>query len=581
MKLAELARDPALVPRKLPGEERSARGGFIDIRVRSLRAAASDPTTIPDADIPGLRTQLTREIGLADAAFKTILGRVNGDTAAKKLLSLEAVDSRMVKRYLKQGLVPGTLQAMRQRLVRFIVWWAVANDGALLDPAKVDDLHLLVDRRLRMAERMLYDVGRVEGWERAWSAKAVRADPAKPWPDGWNRMFEYPRIPQRLGTSGDRRQVFKGVCNPNANGDCQSASMADWEVHGVDHLVLKATTRLNASAAPFWQRPPGGANKDYTFFLKYNPAPTADPVQAIEQLFTPSSDFKARNLLFCDHVIHTLHLEALLFAQKKRSPSPAWLTNLVNAKPPGWLRIKVPFTVLADKFLAGKNEPTFFEYLRIHKSQLQIADHLIVYNHPAYEKATVGGVWRLENAIVVQVYPELLLQGHGTNPLTLDTMKQQMIGLFNNELERLRQHVRDHIKAGNAATEIKFGSSEGTLVQRWVPAISLYSASNRRADWWLRWEHDDEKDEAAIAASPTRSALARRIHKIEYDGTYGYFPLWEPVLKANKSPVTDSSGKISRIQQVQVTADMVAAWTWFLPESLADRNKLAVIRPKV
>lgn len=578
MKLADLIRDSNLVPKNLGREERSTRGGFINIRVNILRAATPNPVNIPDADVAGLRTQLIKELGQADAAFKTILARVNSDTTAKKLLPLADVDSRMLNRYLKQGLIPGNLAALRQRLVRFIIWRAVAIDSRLLDPAKIEDLHLLVDRRLRLVERMLYDVGRVEGGERTWNAKAIRADPSKPWEDGWNRMFEYPRIPQKLGKSGDRAKVFKGACNPDPKGSCQTPGLTDWTVHGVEHLLLKDTTRLNSSAAPLWQRPPNGNH--YKFFLKYNPPPTEDPVQAIEQLFTPSKDFKARNLLFCDHVIHVLHLESLLFSKKKRDPSTIWFSDAVRVNAPGWVRIDFGFQN-GTNFLASDKDTTFFQALRIAHHELQIADHLIVYNHPAYDKSSVGGVWRLENAVVVQVYPGLLLQGHGTNPLTFATMKQTMIGLFNNELERLRQRVRDHIKAGKSETEINFGNNEGKLVQRWGAGASLYTPSNARADWWLRWEHDSEKDEAAIAASPTRSSLAKRIHKIEYDGTHGYFPLWEPVLRRNKAPLTNSSGKVFRIQQVKVTADMVAAWTWFLPEKEADRGKLAVIRPKV
>lgn len=585
MKLAELARDPLLVSKKLSGEERSARGGYIVLRVKHLRAASPDPANIPDAEVPSLRSKLTSELALADAAYVTILKRVNADAAANKLLRLADVDARVHRRYLKQGLIPGTLQAMRQRLVRFIVWWAAANDPRLLAAAKIEDLHLLVDRRLRMAERMLYDVGRVEGWERAWQARAIRANPAAAWEDGWNRMFEYPRLPQKVSSGGNGQHVFMGVCNPDpavpTARRCRTASMSDWFVRGPEHLLLVKQTRLNAVAAPSWQRPPN--DNPYTFFLKHAPPPKADPALAIERLFIPSKDFRARNLLFCDHVIHILHLEALLFSKKKRSPSISFLTDLVNVNSPGWVRIHYGFQdQKGPSFLAGDRDTTFFQFLRVRQGELQIGDHLIVYNHPAYDKATVGGVWKLENAVVVQVYPGLILQGHGTNPSTLATMKQQMIFLFNRELERLRQRVLNHMATGSPNTTIDFvGDRQGELVQRRQPAASLYTSANRRADWWLRWKHDPDKDEPAIAISPARRDLAKRTHKIEYDATHGYFPLWEPFMKKDKSPVTNANGKITRIQPVKVSADMVAAWTWFLPENPADRDKVAVIRPKV
>ena len=86
MQLAELARDPTLVPTSLSREERSMRGGFIVVRVRTLRAAVSDPADIPNADVPALRTQLTVEITQAVAAYTAIHTRVNADAAAGRLL---------------------------------------------------------------------------------------------------------------------------------------------------------------------------------------------------------------------------------------------------------------------------------------------------------------------------------------------------------------------------------------------------------------------------------------------------------------------------------------------------------------
>lgn len=557
------------------------RGGFIVIRVRQIRSAAPDPTDIPTADVPALRSQLTTEIAQAVTAYNSINTLVTADATANKLLPLSGVDRRMRNSYIALDFIPDSLTAMRTRIVRQLVWWSVAVDSTLLAPAKVADLHLLVDRRLRVVERMLYDVGRVN---HAWQANEIYNNKSGPWKDGWNRMFEYPRLPQKLGDSGNSRHVFKDICNPDATAAqvCQDAALSDWRVKGVEHIHLRATTRLNPVATPSWERPPAGvtspdvAGDDYTFFLKSG----IDPVLAIEQLFTPSDDYKKRNLLFCDHVIHVLHLESLLWAKKKRSVNMSWLTSYVGGNHLlGKLRIDVPIWS-GPVFLAGQNDGTYFEFKRIHLSEVQISDHLIVYNHPAYDKATVGGVWRLENALVVGIYPGLKLQGHGTNPKTLDQMKQDMIGLFNRELNRLRQRVDTHLTSGSADTEIDFGGG-GKLVRRVDPANSTYIATHKKADWWLRWTLDSEKDEAAIAADPARKALALERHKVEYDATHGYFPIWEPVLRSNGTPIKNGAGKITRIQPVTVSARMVAAWTWYLPVTIADRDKLPVLRPRL
>ena len=71
-----------------------------------------------------------------------------------------------------------------------------------------------------------------------------------------------------------------------------------------------------------------------------------------------------------------------------------------------------------------------------------------------------------------------------------------------------------------------------------------------------------------------------QIHKVDYDASFGYFPLWEPVLKADKTPVT-KQGKISKIQKVVISPEMIAGWTWSLPLDVKDRNKAVVLRAKI
>src|SRR5690606_24848439 len=126
------------------------------------------------------------------------------------------------------------------------------------------------------------------------------------------------------------------------------------------------------------------------------------------------------------------------------------------------------------------------------------------------DKATVGGVWRLENALVVSVYPKLLLQGHGTHPLSFGQMKSIVVGLFKGEIAKLREKVEAHIQAGSSGTEIDFGGN-GKLVRRYDSVLSLYKTSLQKADWWLRWPHDPEKTDAAIASDPARKLLAWQI----------------------------------------------------------------------
>ncbi len=534
------------------------RGAFISIRVRQIRSAAADPEDIPDADVPALKTQLITEIAQANTAVQDILALVQADETANKLYKLQDVDKRMKAAYVGQKLITSSLSSFRKVIVKSICWWLLGDDFSLA--ANKADLHLLVDRKLRITERMLYDVGRVDN--RSWTKKTIAANISGQWKDGWNRMFEYPRIKQNL---------FLPHCNPDATTHvCSNAPLSDWYVNGSVNLSLVDTARINPTASGLWDKTGG-----YHFFFK-SPS-TNDPEEALNKLFTPSTDYKSRNLLFCDHVIHVLHMEALLFSKKKRDPGTAWLNSYIN-NVEGKMRIAWLYLNSANEFLAGQKDTTFFKYIKVKTGDLQIGDQLLVFNHPAYDKATVGGVWRLENALVVSVYPKLLLQGHGTHPLTFGQMKSIVVGLFNGEIAKLRKKVEDHIQSGSSGTVINFGG-RGVLVQRTAPNASAFKAGLQKADWWLRWQHDAEKDDAAIAADPARKLLAKQIHKVDYDATHGFFPLWEPVLKKDKTPVM-KSGKISRIQKVEVSPDMIAGWTWSLPLDAKERNKSVVLRAK-
>lgn len=561
MKLKTLSSDKTLIPASIKsGEERSMRGAFIRIRVAQIRSAAPDPEDIPDADVPALKTQLATEIGKANTAVQNILTLVQADETANKLYKLQDVDKRMKDGYVGQKFITSSLSSFRKTMVKSISWWLLGDDFSL--EANAADLHLLVDRKLRITERMLYDVGRVDN--RSWTKKTITANVAGQWKDGWNRMFEYPRIKQNL---------FLPHCSPDATTKvCTNAPMTDWHVHGSTNLSLVKTARTNAVVKNLWEQQPADA---YAFFFK---SPSVnDPVQALEGLFTPSPDYKSRNLLFCDHVIHILHMEALLFSKKKRSPDTSWLNSFIGAAG-SKMRIYIPIWPGGPVFSGASGDTTFFEFKRVKVNSLQIGDHLIVYNHPAYDKATVGGVWRLENALVVSVYPKILLQGHGTHPLSFGQMKSIVVGLFKGEIAKLREKVEAHIQAGSSGTEIDFGGN-GKLVRRYDSVLSLYKTSLQKADWWLRWPHDPEKSDAAIAADPARKLLAWQIHKVDYDATHGFFPLWEPVLNKNKTPVI-KAGKISKIQKVEISPDMIAGWTWNLPLDPKERNKSAVLRPK-
>ena len=224
----------------------------------------------------------------------------------------------------------------------------------------------------------------------------------------------------------------------------------------------------------------------------------------------PSTDYLQRNLLFCDHAIHALHLEALVFSRRKRGQAAGWLGAERAGKPPGWVRIFYqffsPFSV-PERFLGSPAEPLHFEPDSAREADLQPGDHLIVYNHPAYEHATVAGVWRLENAVVVQSHPKLLMQGHGSRVSSKGGMWSAMLKLFNTELERRRADVDGvAVVPTDGPNQLEVGSADWRRVgKHWLRVGMRVDIANRRTD-------------AVVAGDRRITAIDFRRRKVTYDG---------------------------------------------------------------
>jgi hypothetical protein len=408
---------------------------FVARRVRALidgDASLADPAKpgdITKTATPTVATRLIAEVPRVRAAFTEIWKRVTADVAKNLHVPIDKPTIR--KRVSNRP--PVAAGAMRRRLVLSIVFQAAAPDMTLADAANVERLHRICDRRLRLVERMLYEVGHHS--DRAWSTKQVSTHAGGPWTDGVERAFDYPRVP---------RAFFEATCQPDANDVCQ-APMDKWKLG--DDYNLVGPVQTNPATITLWKH-----NATDAYRLDYTAAVAGKPkgVEAINGLFAVSTDYLSRNLLYCDHTIHALHLEALVFAESKRRAAgdTAWLDGLVASKGPGWLCIFHPLVSPGGlqpdggKYLVGSGEPSFFEHVSVRANDLQVGDHLIIYNHPAYEFTTFHGAWRLENAVVVQTVPDLLLQGHGTGLMTMNDAKAAMLKYFRTALENCRAALR-------------------------------------------------------------------------------------------------------------------------------------------
>jgi hypothetical protein len=422
--LRELQRDQALIPTRGPdalpeGFRRRVRVIFIRSRIYQLLLMLRDPNN-PDTLVANAaeiaRQSLLPDVPRAEAAFDAIWAQVLVDIDH---VDLAAVDKRMITINKLNGAIADRPIKTREYLVGLIVWGLGGEDSALLDPANLTRLHRLVDRRLRTVERMLYDVGRV-GRERWWKKMGpINANPKGPWLDGWNRAFEYPRVPRHKEISRDKVvPLFEPLCQPEPGEvACRGPGLEGWKIRSHENLardikVNDASIDMRNPENNDWV--PVGPNQLY---LRDN----ADPVAALFRLFEPAPDYKARCLLYCDHVIHLLHLEALTLSRTKRAEDTSFLDpppgtpSPPSGEPIGWVRIVSD--AVEDTFLGSLGRPPeYFSLQRLHRAQLQIGDHIIIYAHPAYDNAVPDGYWKLENALVVRLGDRFLVQGHGVDP---------------------------------------------------------------------------------------------------------------------------------------------------------------------
>jgi hypothetical protein len=565
---------------------RRGKGALVD----NAAWRGSRPLDVAADGVAPLKEHLQKEVTAALTKMLA-LAKAMADPARTDLVALDDATVDPARRFKRtyMSLYGMTAEQMRGTAIITAGWMTLADKLEISD----DDLHMLVSRRLMMTERMLWYVGVVRPGARTWNFAPAKH---KEWQDGWNRMFEYPRL--------SALEPFKSLCKPKTGSTtCDpDGQMPGWSTPSQGQFHHDA--QLNPTAAPRFTRPPGTT---YEFhFKKGGP----DPAQAVLAAFTPSNRFDQRNLLLCDQVIHLLHLESLLRVKSKREGGTAWLEKLTDAKPTGWLRVDYPSKVDdmpgGEVFLVSSNETLFFERRKILVDTLEVGDHVIVYNHPAYDRVkSTADVWRLENALVVATYPKLLLQGHGTYPLPFSTprrtpvkdksvdgsMRLNMLDHFNSKLVQLRAAALEENKKASPREEIDDFDSDAKLVQRGdIGPFSGYdpsgftSSMTKLARWWMRWEQDDEQKEPKIAADEAWAKQTWEKSRVELTDGFGFFPLWLPRTDKRGNPVR-KGGKISELTEVTVVPKMASGWDWYYEKDESREegaaHRVAARRPKV
>jgi len=177
--------------------------------------------------------------------------------------------------------------------------------------------------------------------------------------------------------------------------------------------------RVNEAALQYWSGPIG----DYEFQL--TPTGRAHAFAALQALFTLQADPKKRTLIHCDYLTSVLHMKAFAEAIGEGEFDRRVATGVIPLKL-NWNG----FNDITESpgFGAGRTSLRFVEVAN--ENDFVIGDHVVFYNHPLYDAliAGVGGVWRLENAVLVDRQGSTdLFQGHGyLTPVTKAHMFSSM-----------------------------------------------------------------------------------------------------------------------------------------------------------
>jgi uncharacterized protein DUF4157/protein-glutamine gamma-glutamyltransferase-like protein len=165
-----------------------------------------------------------------------------------------------------------------------------------------------------------------------------------------------------------------------------------------------------------------------------------DPYHAIAYLFAPQPPHK-RALLHCDYLISLVN-----FLSLADSIGPAEFNKRIAAF--GADKIVLKTNLLMDLNISTFERDPKGEFTTTPKkgvgsmqrvtpsseADLVIGDHVIFYNHVAYDiiNANVGNAWRLENAVLVSKYKgKDVFLGHGSGYKTSDQMREKLAEEFN------------------------------------------------------------------------------------------------------------------------------------------------------
>lgn len=410
---------------------------------------------------------------------------------------------------LLQGFVQSRINA-----VRAIAWraaslhdelWSDQGDGAVLNTKALMEI---IDRRLRSIERMNVQVN---GAPKYTKGKLVTSpQPGRgPWPDQVRvRMYEYPGSFSAALTDPQDSTV---IWNLSTDKLSVTYSLRQQDGTTIPTRFLGEPQSLSTD----WPISVDQNNPKYLYTRV--PKVGANPSALLDTLMVSDTDVWKRTWLFCDHSVATLHLDALRFALLRQpQKNPIQFDGVVNSTDPR--RPSKPFVLgalmnngltfdshgspsvpdIGTLFQNGSGAaPTppddrYFENTYLNVNDLQVGDHVILWNHHLYAFLT-RGAWRLENAYITELdvnplkgevdQSTMRLTGFGASH-RLPAFRDDLIGRIQRDIDQLYKDVNGAAQAGLTAF-INRRNDPLALVFQWEFFTGLTAPGLTDKPWFM------------------------------------------------------------------------------------------------
>ena len=587
--------------------------GFFAWRRATTIGTAHAPL-LADPDLKTFKARIKLEYGQLDAFIETKVISLAPFGTDKTPNHLDLKDLSKPKSSTTSGIAKDNETKYRTRrtyriraigwraaAIHDAIWGQEASDGSAAS-LQVAALDMLIDRRLHMVERMNFQISRADVLGGDWTFKAAFQD------DFRIRMFEYPRIPKKHVAEA-RTFIDADEIEPVGTPPFQ-AGAGRWRTDEQGRLAFNVPPFPGLNLPPEWiidtdniQSVPNPADQAFWAYFRLIDK-TKKATDVLDAMFKAADpDWRNRNWLFCDHVISALHLEALLFALRRRDPSNADQNfNALMGAPTGPISIggfldRVGASNAYGRLLSMPNDP-HFENIAINEADLQVGDHVVVYNSKVYGALSVSE-WILENALVIDVDSDhttggiveraLVLQGHGTPERAYPSyLEDSIAGPFNDFLNQIRQTIADTLAKDASAVSADW-RGEKSLFVKWDP----YNAFNKPDPWWIKFELRDPSTTPPTQIGPAQGKqliLGTVIHDTAAGAGYTpppsttavYFPLyrpaygkgWDDYLNARR---TNPSLKVPKTLQKFVATGDIMPGLFFKQKGMP----IPVLRPKV